>query len=60
MLNQLDQRNIDVSGQSLTLHVDRQPCRACDKNGGIRSMVRRLGLRQLTVVGPDGPIVITP
>ena len=60
VLNQLDQRNIDVSGQSLTLHVDRQPCRACDKNGGIRSMVRRLGLRQLTVVGPDGPIVITP
>ena len=60
VLNQLQQQNIDVTGQSLTMHVDRQPCRACDQNGGIRSMVRQLGLRELTVIGPDGPIVITP
>ncbi|WP_413782772.1 deaminase [Thalassovita sp.] len=59
-LNQIQQRGIDVSGQNLTLYVDRTPCTACNQNGGIRSMVEQLGLNQLTVIGPDGPLVIRP
>lgn len=60
VLNQIKQQGVDVSGRSLTLYVDRQPCRACDQNGGIRSMVRQLGLKELSVVGPDGVVVIRP
>ena len=59
-LNQIKQQGVDVIGRSLTLYVDRQPCRACDQNGGIRSMVRQLGLKELSVVGPDGVVVIRP
>jgi hypothetical protein len=40
--------------------VDRTPCAACGTNGGIRSMVEQLGLKDLTVIGPDGSMVITP
>ncbi|SDJ07357.1 filamentous hemagglutinin, partial [Pseudomonas flavescens] len=60
VLNQVKQQGINVIGESLTLYVDRQPCRACDQNGGIRSMVRQLGLKELSVVGPDGVVVIRP
>jgi len=59
-LNQIKQRGIDVSGQSLTLYVDRAPCTACGANGGIRSMVEQLNLKQLTVIGPDGSTIIAP
>ncbi|WP_414091596.1 hemagglutinin repeat-containing protein [Rhizobium sp. BR 314] len=59
-LNQIKQQGISVYGQDLTLYVDRAPCAACGTNGGIRSMVEQLGLKQLTVVGPDGPMIITP
>ena len=60
VLNQIKQKGIDVSGQKLTLYVDRQPCKACDQNGGIRSMVRQLGIKELTVKGPNGTITVTP
>lgn len=59
-LNQIKQQRINVSGQNLTIYVDRTPCTACGTNGGIRSMVEQLGLKQLTVIGPDGPIIIAP
>jgi len=59
-LNQIQQRGIDVSGQNMTLYVDRTPCTACNQNGGIRSMVEQLGRNQLTIIGPDGPLVIRP
>nr|WP_244672517.1 deaminase [Xanthomonas sp. D-93] len=59
-LNQIKTMKIDVSGQSLTLYVDRQPFTACGQNGGIRSMVRQLGLSELKVVGPDGIVIIRP
>jgi filamentous hemagglutinin len=59
-LNQIKQQGIDVSGQNLTLYVDRTPCAACGTNGGIRSVVEQLNLNQLTVIGPDGPMIITP
>lgn len=59
-LNQIKQQNINVLGQNLTLYVDRMPCTACGINGGIRSMVRQLGLNELKIVHPNGTIVITP
>jgi filamentous hemagglutinin len=58
-LNQIKQKGLDVRGQNLTLYVDRMPCAACGQNGGIRSMMQQLGLNQLTVIGPDGLMVIT-
>jgi deoxycytidylate deaminase len=60
VLNQIKREGIDVSGQDLTLYVDRAPCAACGQNGGIRSMVEQLGLKKLTVISPDGQIIITP
>lgn len=60
VLNQIKKEGIDVTGQNLTLYVDRAPCAACGQNGGIRSMVKQLGLNQLTVISPDGSMVITP
>jgi len=59
-LNQVMQQGIDVSGRNLILYVDRPPCVACGQNGGIRSMVERLRLHQLTVISPSGPVVIAP
>lgn len=59
-LNQIKQQGIDVKGQSLMLYVDRMPCAACGPNGGIRSMVEQLGIKQLTIIGPDGPTGIRP
>lgn len=60
VLNQIKQQGINVQGQSLTLYVDRAPCTACDTNGGIRSMVKQLGLESLTVISPNGKILIKP
>ncbi|MFS8372606.1 filamentous hemagglutinin N-terminal domain-containing protein [Xanthomonas campestris pv. armoraciae] len=60
VLNQLKNSGGDFSGKSLTMYVDRQPCKACGQNGGIRTMVRQLGLKELTVIGPDGPLLIRP
>jgi deoxycytidylate deaminase len=59
-LNQLKQSGINVTGKNLTLYVDRAPCAACGPNGGIRSIVEQLGLNQLTIIGPGGPMIITP
>ncbi|PPU55917.1 hemagglutinin repeat-containing protein [Xanthomonas codiaei] len=43
VLNQLKNKGGNLSGRSLTMYVDRQPCLACGRNGGIRTMVRQLG-----------------
>lgn len=60
VLAQLQKTNIDVTGQKLLLYVDRTPCKACGQNGGIRTMVRQLGLDELEVIGPEGSIIIKP
>lgn len=59
VLNTIKKEGIDVSNKNLTLYVDRAPCAACGQNGGIRSMVKQLGLSQLTVISPDGTSIIT-
>lgn len=60
VLNQIKQKGIDVRGQNLNLHVDRDPCLACGQNGGIQSMAGQLGVNKLTVIGPSGTTVIRP
>jgi hypothetical protein len=60
VLNQIKQKGYDVQGKDLVLYVDRTPCTACDTNGGIKSMVKQLDLKSLTVISPNGTIVITP
>lgn len=60
VLAQIQKSGVNVSGQNLTLYVDRTPCIACDQNGGIRSMVRQLGISELEVIGPEGSIFIKP
>ncbi|PWQ99702.1 polymorphic toxin-type HINT domain-containing protein, partial [Leucothrix arctica] len=60
VLNQIKQYGINVRGSSLTLHVDRDPCKACGQNGGIKSMAMQLGIKKLTVISPSGSLVIRP
>jgi len=52
--------NAGVRGGRGTLYVDRALCDACGKNGGVRSMVRELGLSELTVVTPMRTEIIYP
>jgi hypothetical protein len=48
--------NAGISGGRGTLFVDRPYlCMACGKFGGVRGMVRILGLEELLVVTPNGP-----
>jgi hypothetical protein len=49
-----------IRGRKGTLYVDRALCKACGQFGGARSMVRQLGLEELTVVTPWGRSTITP
>jgi hypothetical protein len=40
--------------------VDRDPCGSCGKSGGLRSLARELGVKQLIVHSPSGTEVYTP
>jgi hypothetical protein len=52
--------NAGVKGGNATLYVDRALCAACGQNGGVRSMARQLGLSQVTVITPQGTLVVRP
>ena len=52
--------NAGVSGGRGRLFVDRELCRACGQNGGVRSMMRQLELDELEVVTPSGTQLIRP
>jgi len=52
--------NAGVSGGRGTLYVDRALCPACGQNGGVRGMMRQLGLEELEVITPQGTQVIRP
>ncbi|REJ88323.1 MAG: hypothetical protein DWQ35_19875 [Planctomycetota bacterium] len=43
-----------------TLYVDRAPCRACGRSGGLRSLARELGVQELEVISPAGRQIFTP
>jgi MafB19-like deaminase len=41
------------------LIVDRDLCRACGQNGGVKGMAKQLGLEMLEVISPSGSVVIS-
>ena len=41
-----------------TLYVDRDLCKACGQNGGVKSMAKALGIKELTIVTQSGREVI--
>ena len=47
-----------VRGGRARLVVDRDLCRACGQNGGVKGMARQLGLEELEVISPSGREVI--
>lgn len=40
------------------LIVDRELCRACGKNGGVKGMARQLDLEEIEIISPSGRQVI--
>ncbi len=47
-----------VRGGRARLIVDRDLCRACGQNGGVKGMARQLGLELLEVISPSGYEII--
>ena len=47
-----------VRGGKARLVVDRDLCRACGQNGGVKGMARQLDLEELEVISPSGREVI--
>ena len=43
-----------LRGGSARLIVDRDLCRACGQNGGVKGMAKQLDLEQLEVISPSG------
>jgi MafB19-like deaminase len=47
-----------IKGGRGLLVVDRDLCRACGQNGGVKGMARQLDLEELEVISPSGREVI--
>jgi RHS repeat-associated protein len=47
-----------TTAEKATLTVDRDLCGACGRSGGVKSMAKALGIKELTVVTPAGTEVI--
>jgi len=47
-----------TTAEKATLTVDRNLCGACGRSGGVKSMAKALGIKELTVVTPVGTEVI--
>lgn len=43
-----------LKGGKARLIVDRDLCRACGQNGGVRGMARQLNLEELEIISPSG------
>lgn len=52
--------NAGVRGNGGRLFVDSELCKSCAKYGGVRSLARQLGLKELEIVTPSGVTTITP
>ncbi len=52
--------NAGARGGTARLFVDSELCGACGVNGGVRSLARQLGLKQIEIVTPSGVTTITP
>lgn len=47
-----------LKGGRARLIVDRDLCRACGQNGGVKGMARQLDLEELEIISPSGREVI--
>lgn len=47
-----------LRGGQARLTVDRDLCRACGQNGGVKGMAKQLGLEELEVIEPSGRQII--
>ncbi|WP_265278028.1 deaminase [Nostoc sp. KVJ3] len=48
-----------LRGGRARLTVDRDLCRACGQNGGVKGMAKQLGLEEIEVISPSGRQTIT-
>ncbi|MEH2242512.1 deaminase [Nostoc sp.] len=48
-----------LKGGRARLIVDRDICRACGQNGGVKGMARQLNLEEIEVISPSGRQIIT-
>jgi MafB19-like deaminase len=48
-----------VNGGKARLIVDRDLCRACGQNGGVRGMARQLDIEELEIISPSGRQIIS-
>lgn len=51
---------ISGTAKKADLFIDRDPCDACGKNGGLRSLARNLGVDELAVHSPSGTTIVKP
>ena len=47
-----------IRGGRARLIIDRDLCRACGQNGGVKGMAKQLGFEELEVISPSGREII--
>jgi hypothetical protein len=50
--------NAGLKGGRARLTVDRDLCRACGQNGGVKGMAKQLNLDELEIISPSGREII--
>jgi hypothetical protein len=51
--------DLGYRGGRARLIVDRDLCRACGQNGGVKGIARQLGLEEIEIVSPSGRQIIS-
>lgn len=51
--------DLGIRGGKARLIVDRDLCRACGQNGGVKGMARQLDIEELEVISPSGDRLIS-
>ncbi len=51
--------DLGFTGGRARLTVDRDLCRACGQNGGVKGMARQLNLDEIEIISPSGRQIIT-
>jgi hypothetical protein len=51
--------DMGLRGGRVRLTVDRDLCRACGQNGGVKGMARQLNVEEIEVISPSGRQTIT-
>jgi hypothetical protein len=46
--------DVGLSGGFARLTVDRDLCRACGQNGGVKGMAKQLGVEEIEIISPSG------